>query len=352
MTIPIYEKIKVLIVDDSKMVQALLSEIIAKDEELQVIGVASDPYEARDKIKALNPDVITLDVEMPKMDGVTFLKNLIHLHPMPVVMLSTFTQMGAVTTLECLKMGAVDFLPKPAQLSHAELSHFAFNLHNKLKMASKVKVANLMLANNTDALIINPDKFDMHTLIAIGSSTGGIVAIQEILQNLPAEFPPIVITQHIPEHFSLSFAKRLNDAVPMEVQEAWHDLQIQPGNVYIAPGHSHLTIKSVGNKLYCQLNKHDLVNGHRPSVEVMFQSLLDLSCTPIIAVMLTGMGEDGSKAMVELKNKGAHTIAQDEATSVVWGMAGTAVKHNGVNDILPIGQIVPKLIQLVTRNSS
>lgn len=336
-------KIKVLVVDDSAMVRALLTQMINSDDRLSVVASAGDPYEARELIKKWNPDVLTLDIEMPKMNGISFLKNLMRLRPMPVVMISTLTQEGAPAALEALEIGAVDFLGKPQGQDEAALQNYQQEIVEKIYWASKAR----MLSDAEAEVSIEPSSSNPVLrpgfICAIGASTGGTEAIKDVIKNLPEFGPPIVATQHIPEAFSTSFAQRLDKLCKMKVCEAEHDQWIQQGCVYLAPGHSHLTVVRRGQRYYCQLDQGPLVNRHRPSVEVLFDSVLQSAGAKAMAVLLTGMGADGAEAMLRLRNEGALTVAQDEASSVVWGMPGAAVKLGAAEKILSLSKI-PRLI--------
>jgi len=353
-------KSTVLIVDDSALVRQMLTEILNNDPRLEVIGVAADPYIARDKIKQLKPDVITLDVEMPKMDGITFLSNLMRLHPMPVIMVSSLTEKGAEVTLQALEIGAVDFVAKPKIDVQHGLKEYADELCDKVANAAGAKLLDVWRSSSalsieaitkhtTDEVIGKKAPRKLRTtekIIAIGASTGGTEAIKELLIRMPADSPGIVITQHIPEAFSAPFAKRMNNNSAMTVYEASDGQQILPGHVYIAPGNQHLIVERSGARYICRLNDGPAVNRHRPSVNVMFRSVAQNVGTNAIGVMLTGMGDDGATGMKEMHDNGAHTIAQDEKTCVVWGMPGEAVKAGGVDEIVPLHNITNKLITL------
>lgn len=342
--------IKVLIVDDSALVRSVLTEIINSAPDMQVVGVAADPLIAREKIKELSPDVLTLDVEMPKMDGVTFLSNLMRLRPMPVVMISSLTDSSAAVTLNALEFGAVDFITKPKIDVRAGLGEYAQEIITKLRMAARAQVRPLVKNKTTEKAPTSTDVIKNYSttdkLIAIGSSTGGTEAVKDVLLGLPPTIPGIVISQHIPLAFSQSFADRLNALVDLTVCQAEHDQQILTGHVYIAPGDKHLLVRKSGAKYFCELSDGPAVNRHKPSVEVMFRSVAENVGANAIGVMLTGMGADGAIAMKEMRDKGALTIAQDEKTSVVWGMPGEAVKIGAVDTVLPLGQIAGKLIDL------
>lgn len=334
--------IKVLIVDDSVVIQKILTQILDSASDIQVVGAASDPYEAREMIKKLKPDVLTLDVEMPKMDGITFLKNLMRLHPMPVVMISTLTERGAAITLQALALGAVDCLEKPVLSEN--LSAQADVIVSKIRMAAKANVSNLFLSETSPVIEVLPQGA-RPDLIAIGASTGGVEAIEYVITRLPENCPPIVVVQHIPAQFSASYAKRLDKSCQPHVQEAEHTMEIKTGNVYLAPGNFHLTIHSSGGKLLCKLNQEDKVSGHRPSVDVLFQSIAALPKLKCVAALLTGMGEDGAQGLLALKGQGHFTIAQNKESSVVWGMPGRAVALSAHCEELPLSRIPARLLK-------
>jgi len=359
-------KIKVLIVDDSSLIRQLLTKILETGNEIEVVGTAQDPYVARDKIKKLKPDVITLDVEMPRMDGITFLKNLMRLHPIPVIMISSLTEKGADVTLEALESGAIDFVSKPKiDLAHS-LPDYTEEIISKVKAASRANVHAITVASNSigevppknsaDVILEKSQKSNKRhfkttdTIIALGASTGGTEAIKEVLIRMPADAPGMVISQHIPEAFSGPFAKRMNSCSAMTVYEAHDGQQILPGHVYIAPGSHHLLIERDGARFICRLNDGPAVNRHRPSVDVMFRSVAQNVGPNAIGVILTGMGNDGAEGIRELHEVGANTIAQDEKTSVVWGMPGESVKLGGVDSILPLNSIPGKIISLTKQD--
>jgi two-component system chemotaxis response regulator CheB len=336
---PMKTKVKVLVVDDSAMVRALLTQILESDERLQVVAAAGDPYEARDLIKKWNPDVVTLDIEMPKMNGISFLKNLMRLRPMPVVMISTLTQEGAPAALEALEWGAVDFFGKPDGQGDAALQNYRDQIVEKVYWAAKANVRTPAQAT-AEKLIMHVDhRLKPGFLCALGASTGGTEAIKEVALQLPEYGPPVVATQHIPEAFSRSFARRLDNLCQMRVYEAEHDQPIEPGCLFLAPGHSHLTVVRRGQNYFCQLDQEAPVNRHRPSVEILFDSVCKAVGTRALAILLTGMGADGAQALLRLREAGAMTIAQDETTSVVWGMPGAAVRLGAAEKILPLDKI-------------
>jgi two-component system, chemotaxis family, protein-glutamate methylesterase/glutaminase len=360
------DKIKVLVIDDSALVRKMLTEILGSDKDIEVVGAAHDPIMARDKIKQLNPDVLTLDVEMPNMDGITFLSNLMRLRPMPVVMVSTLTEAGAEITLDALELGAVDFIAKPKIDFSNSIQEYAEELIEKVKVAAvaqvksraekrkksdkNVKKLEVTKKNSADAILpLNSKKRNYKltdSIIAIGASTGGTEAIRELLEDMPATSPAIVITQHIPSKFSASFAVRMDSLSAMKVCEATDGQQILPGHVYIAPGDIHMLVEKSGARYICRMNDGLAVNRHKPSVNVLFRSVANQLGQNAIGVILTGMGDDGAEGLLEMKQAGAVTIAQDERSSVVWGMPGEAVKRDAVNDILPLNKIVDRLISL------
>jgi two-component system, chemotaxis family, protein-glutamate methylesterase/glutaminase len=339
---------RVLIVDDSALVRRLLTEMLSSDASLEVVGTATDAYVAREKIKALNPDVLTLDVEMPKMDGVTFLRNLMRLRPMPVIMVSSLTEHGAGITLDALAAGAVDYFPKPKIDVAAALGEYRDELLAKVKAAAKARVR----ASATPAAI--PERYGVEAvlsktrpghfrttdrIIAIGASTGGTEAIKEVLMGFEPDAPGIMIAQHIPKAFSTSFANRMNNCCRLTVYEAADGQQVLPGHVYIAPGDQHLLLVRDGARYVCRLYDGLPVNRHKPSVDVLFRSVAQQAGANAVGVILTGMGADGALGLKEMREAGAETIAQDEATSVVWGMPGEAVAMNAACHVLPLPAI-------------
>jgi two-component system chemotaxis response regulator CheB len=362
-------RIRVLVVDDSALVRKLLTEMLASDPGIEVVGAAGDAYLAREKIKQLNPDVLTLDVEMPKMDGVTFLRNLMRLRPMPVVMVSSLTEHGAEITLDALEVGAVDYLPKPKIDLAATLGSYAEELVAKVKMAARARVrsydgrsvpapapssgsstaAGRMVVTprlSADAVLAKAEPKAFRTtdrIIAIGASTGGTEAIKDVITLLPADTPGIVITQHIPKAFSTPFARRMNACCQMTVYEAEDGQQVLPGHVYIAPGDKHLLLVRDGARYVCRLDDGPAVNRHKPSVDVLFRSVAQQAGRNAIGVILTGMGKDGAMGLKEMRDAGSPTIAQDEATSVVWGMPGEAVAVGAACETLPLQDIARRI---------
>jgi len=335
-------KIRVLVIDDSALIRQMLTEILSNRDDIEVVGTAADPFIAREKIKQLAPDVLTLDIEMPKMTGLQFLQNLMRLRPMPVIMVSTLTERGAPETLEALELGAVDYICKPKAKTETKLRIFADELVDKVRMASIARVRPFEQSKVAQAEVLRSN--DFQRIIAVGSSTGGTEAIKELLTNVPANCPPILITQHIPKVFSTSFAERLDRYLAMEVFEAQDGMIIRPGCVYIAPGDYHLTIGRSGTKMVCHIIQTEKINRHRPAVDVMFESILEAYGSKVVAVMLTGMGSDGATGMLKLKQAGAITYAQDEATSVVWGMPQAAYNLGAVDEVLPLQKIPAKML--------
>lgn len=365
------DKIKVLIIDDSALVRQILTEILSRDPGIQVVGSATDPYAAREKIKKLNPDVLTLDVEMPRMDGLTFLSNLMRLRPMPVVMVSSLTENGAAVTLQALELGAIDFVTKPkVDVAHA-LDEYALEICEKVRMAAKAKVQERRPPPTGFATSAKPtaapEKYSADvilqregqrrpfkttdSIIAIGASTGGTEAIKEVLIRLPLQCPGVVITQHIPEAFSGPFARRMDSVSPLSVCEAQDGQQVVPGHAYIAPGDRHLMLVRDGARYVCRLSDGPPVNRHRPSVDVLFRSVAAHAGLNAVGVILTGMGDDGAQGLKEMHQAGAPTIAQDENTSVVWGMPGQAVKLGGVDKIMPLDAIPAQIMRLVEEHA-
>lgn len=354
-------KIKVLVIDDSALIRQMLTKILNSVPDIEVVGTAADPIIARDKIKRLNPDVLTLDIEMPRMDGLAFLNNLMRLRPMPVVMVSALTQKGAETTLQALEYGAVDFISKPQIDISETFESYAEEIIGKIRTAARARIRPGLL--RAEKILKVPPKYSadvilnhvpkpkhffigINKLIAIGASTGGTEAIKTLLIDMPENAPSIVISQHIPPTFSHSFAVRMNQLSAMNVKEAEDSETIFPGHVYIAPGNYHLLVVREGNQYLCRLHQGNPVNRHRPSVDVLFRSVAQNVGPNAIGVILTGMGDDGARGIKEMHDVGAITIAQDEQTSVVWGMPGEAVKHGGIDYVLPLHEISEKIMSL------
>ncbi len=350
------EKIKVVVVDDSALVRSLLAEIINRQTDMVCVGTANDPLIAREMIRELNPDVITLDVEMPRMDGLDFLSRLMRLRPMPVVMISTLTERGAEVTLKALELGAVDFVSKPRIGVADGINELAAQIVDKIRVASQVR-----LRRSTNPSLVQPhgpqssaptpplasallSRVSTEKLIAIGASTGGTEAIKEVLIHMPAVSPAVVITQHMPPGFTTSFAARLNGLCQIAVKEASHGERVLPGHAYIAPGGHHFRVDRSGANYVAVVEDGDPVNRHRPSVEVLFRSVARVAGRNAFGIMLTGMGNDGARAMLEMREAGSYNYAQDEASCVVFGMPREAIACGAVHEVLPLQQIAPALI--------
>jgi len=320
---------------------------------MQVVGAAPDPIVAREMIRNLNPDVLTLDVEMPKMDGLEFLERLMRLRPMPVVMVSTMTERGAEITLRALELGAVDYVSKPKVDIVNGLKDYAVEITDKIRAAAKARVklrAAAATAAHGPAVplpVLGSRVASTEKLIIIGASTGGTEAIKEVLLPLPPDAPGILVTQHMPAGFTKSFAQRLDSICRIRVKEAENGERVLPGHAYIAPGDRHLMVRRNGTNYVVALTDELPVNRHRPSVEVLFLSAAQCVGANAIGVMLTGMGKDGATAMLEMKRAGARNIAQDEASCVVFGMPKEAIAAGGVDEVLPLGSIAARLIALL-----
>lgn len=340
-------KTRVLIVDDSALVRGLMREIINGQPDMEVVGQAPDPIQAREMIKTLDPDVLTLDVEMPGMNGLDFLEKLMRLRPMPVVMVSSHTARGSEATLRALELGAVDFIAKPRLGGPVRLAELADEIGDKIRAAARARVRRHALAAQAPQA---PRPLTAHAprsgerLVFVGSSTGGTEALKDLLSRLPASAPGILIAQHMPESFTRSFAQRLNGLTAMHVKEAEHGERVLPGHVYIAPGHSHLRVKRNGPYYCAELSKDEPVNRHRPSVDVLFQSAAAVAGGNGLGVLLTGMGKDGAQGLLAMRQAGAHTIAQDEASCVVFGMPKAAIELGAAIEIAPLHDIAARLL--------
>lgn len=347
-------KIRVLVVDDSALVRSLLAEIINRQSDMVCIGTANDPLIAREMIRELNPDVLTLDIEMPRMDGIEFLGRLMRLRPMPVVMISTLTERGAEVTMKALELGAVDFVAKPRIGVADGLSELSSQIVEKVRIAAAASVRRAPMPSATskpDGASSDPrpqvpsiGRMSTEKLICIGASTGGTEAIKEVLTRMPADSPAIVITQHMPTGFTTSFAARLNNLCQIAVKEAVQGERILPGHAYIAPGGKQFRIDRSGANYIAVVEDGALVNRHKPSVEVLFKSAASVVGRNALGVMLTGMGNDGAKAMREMRDAGSYNIVQDEASCIVFGMPREAILHGAADEVLPLMEIAPALI--------
>ncbi|WP_406672933.1 chemotaxis response regulator protein-glutamate methylesterase [Natronospira sp.] len=354
-------KIRVVVVDDSALVRKLLTRMLESDPGIEVVATAPDPYVARDQIKRHDPDVITLDVEMPRMDGLTFLENLMRLRPMPVVMVSSLTHDGAKVTLQALELGAVDFVTKPAQQLSVKLEDYAAEVVSKVKAAARARVssretysgeAREAFRQRVRESLREAGAYEARStggrqkVVAIGASTGGTEAIRRVLECLPPNAPPIIISQHIPASFSGPFAERLNGICSLTVREAENGVPLMPGHAYVAPGDYHLRLRRDGARLVCRLDQSATVNRHRPSVDVMFESVAQAAGSESVGVLLTGMGRDGAEGLLQMRKAGASTMVQDEASSTVWGMPGAAVQLGAAEEILGLEAIPARMLAL------
>jgi two-component system chemotaxis response regulator CheB len=343
--------IRVLVVDDSALVRKLLTEVLNSAGGIEVVGTAQDPYVARERIKSLNPDVLTLDVEMPRMDGLTFLRNLMRLRPMPVVMVSSLTERGAEVTMQALELGAVDFVTKPSLDLANTLNAYRDELAAKIRVAAGARVRTLAPVkpkHSVDEILPAKAVGKWRTtdrLLAIGASTGGTEAVKDVLIDLPPDSPAVVIAQHIPAGFSGAWAQRMNRQSRLLVKEAAEGERLMAGHAYVAPGDQHLLVARDGARYVCRLSMAEPVNRHRPSVDVLFRSVAQAAGKNACAALLTGMGADGVQGLKELHDMGVETIAQDEATSVVWGMPGEAVKRGAASQVLPLDRIAEAMLK-------
>ncbi|WP_296229070.1 protein-glutamate methylesterase/protein-glutamine glutaminase [Ralstonia sp. UBA689] len=362
-------KIQVLCIDDSALIRSILKEIINSQPDMEVVGVAPDPIIARDLIKQTHPDVLTLDVEMPKMDGLDFLEKLMRLRPTPVVMISSLTERGSEATLRALELGAVDFVAKPKLGMRDGMNEYADQIADKIRAAARAKLRPRTAAPavapapthaahvraepgtaphmSAPAALATPARTHFSStekLIIVGASTGGTEAIKDFLLEMPPDCPGILIVQHMPAGFTTSFAKRLDGLCRIRVKEAVHGERVLPGHAYIAPGDMHLSLGRSGANYVTELDQGPPVNRHRPAVDVLFRSAARNAGANALGVILTGMGKDGAAGMLEMRNAGAYNVAQDEASCVVYGMPKEAVAHGGVHEVLPLSQIGPHVL--------
>lgn len=346
------QKTRVLIIDDSALIRSVMKEIINSQADMEVVGQAPDPVTARELIKQVNPDVLTLDVEMPRMNGLEFLEKLMRLRPMPVVMVSSLTERGNEVTLRALELGAVDFVTKPKLGVMEGLNELNQEIADKIRAAARARIRRHALGESVPSAPRPLAGQFLHTtekLVCIGSSTGGTEALKEVLTRMPASSPGVLITQHMPETFTASFAARLNSLSAMTVKEADHNERVLPGHAYIAPGHSHLLVKKSGAYYYTELSKAEPVNRHRPSVDVLFHSAAQVLGPNAVGAILTGMGKDGAQGMLAMRAAGAQTIAQNEATCVVYGMPKAAVELGAAMEVVPLPDIAARLLDRLGR---
>lgn len=347
-------KIKVVVVDDSALIRSVLREIINSQPDMEVVAVAPDPLAARDLIRQTNPDVITLDVEMPKMDGLDFLEKLMRLRPTPVVMVSTLTERGSEITLRALELGAVDFVTKPKISVQSGMQEYADVIADKIRTASRARVRQRSTAPAGPAAapaLLGNRLASSEKLIIIGASTGGTEAIKEFLMQMPPDCPGILIVQHMPEGFTRSFAQRLDSLCRISVKEAAGDERVLPGHAYLAPGHSHLQLARSGANYITRLDQGPPVNRHRPSVDVLFQSAALHAGKNAVGVILTGMGKDGAAGMLEMKEAGAWNVAQDEASCVVFGMPREAIAVGATHEVAPLQALPALVLDYLVRHS-
>ncbi len=340
------KKIRVLIVDDSAIVRKIFSEELSKYPDIEVIGAAPDPFVARDKIVTLKPDVITLDVEMPRMDGITFLRKLMKYYPLPTIIVSSLTQKGGKLTLEALDIGAVDVIAKPG--GSYSVGDMSAQLAEKIRVASRVSV--VRKDEESLAGVSEPIRALAQTtnkVIAIGASTGGTEALKNVLTKMPSNSPGIVVVQHMPAHFTTAFAERLNGICQMAVKEAEDNDSVTPGTVLIAPGNYHMIFRRSGARYYVEIKTGPMVHHQRPAVDILFKSTAKYAGANAIGVILTGMGADGAEGLLEMKQAGASTIAQDERSCVVFGMPKEAIKLGAADKIVPLDQVAQEIIRMV-----
>ncbi|MCA7012729.1 chemotaxis response regulator protein-glutamate methylesterase [Dickeya dadantii] len=341
-------KIKVLCVDDSALMRQIMTEIINSHPDMEVVATAPDPLVARDLIKKFNPQVLTLDVEMPRMDGLDFLEKLMRLRPMPVVMVSSLTGKGSEITLRALELGAIDFVTKPQLGIREGMLAYSELIAEKIRMAAKARLPQRNAAPVPTVLIPSTPLLSSEKLIAIGASTGGTEAIRHVLQPLPPTSPALLITQHMPPGFTKSFAERLNKLCQITVKEAEDGERVLPGHAYIAPGARHLELARSGANYQVKLHDGPPVNRHRPSVDVLFHSVAQYAGRNAVGVILTGMGNDGAAGMLELHKAGAYTIAQNEASCVVFGMPREAIALGGVDEVVDLHQVSQRMLAQVS----
>ncbi len=345
-------KIKVLIVDDSALIRSVMKEIINSHPDLEVVGQAPDPITARDMIKQLNPDVLTLDVEMPRMNGLEFLEKLMRLRPMPVVMVSSLTEKGNDVTMKALELGAVDFISKPRIGVIDGMNEQVIEIGDKIRAAARARVHRHAISSTSVSAPQPLAGHFLHTtekLIFVGSSTGGTEALKELLSRMPSTAPAMLITQHMPESFTNSFAQRLNGLSAMTVKEAVDNERVVPGHAYIAPGHSHLLVKKSGAYYYTELSKAEPVNRHRPSVDVLFNSAAQIAGPNAVGVIMTGMGKDGALGLLAMRQAKAYTIAQDEASCVVFGMPKAAIDIGAAMEVAALNSIAGRILERMGR---
>lgn len=344
--------IKVLIVDDSALIREVLTRTLGKDGDILVVGAAEDPIEAREKIKTLNPDVVTLDIEMPNMNGLQFLEKLMRLHPLPVVMVSTLTTKGASETLLALELGAVEIVAKPNATLAGGLDAFGENLRQKVRAAAQSDVKSRAMRATAPVVSVRTAAAPKGSLIAIGASTGGVEAIRVVLSTMPVDCPPIVIAQHMPPGFTSRFAARLDEVTDLKVVEAEDRMPLEIGHAYVAKGDHHLRVERSSGQLKCRLTQDELASGHRPSVDVLFESVAKTVGPMAVGAILTGMGRDGARGLKLMREAGAYTVGQSQASALVYGMPRVAFEEGAVIEQSPVEGITARLAAALTRIKS
>ncbi len=337
-------KIKVLIVDDSALIRGIMKEIINSQPDMETVGAAPDPLAARDLIKQTHPDVLTLDVEMPKMDGLDFLERLMRLRPMPVVMVSSLTERGSEITMRALELGAVDFVTKPKVSIQSGMHDYAELIADKIRTAARARIQTRVASRPAQLAALRSPLVSSEKLIIIGASTGGTEAIKDFLVQLPPDSPGVLITQHMPEGFTRSFANRLDKLCRIAVKEAEGGERVLPGHAFLAPGHSHLLLTRSGANYVTRLDQGPPVNRHRPSVDVLFNSAAAAAGKNAVGVILTGMGKDGAAGMLAMKQAGAYNLAQDEASCVVFGMPKEAIAVGATHEVAPLHELPARVM--------
>lgn len=335
--------VRVLVVDDSAVVRQVLSRELAAERGIEVVGTATDPYAARDKIVRLKPDVVTLDIEMPRMDGLTFLRKLMKHYPLPVVIVSSLTPAGGELALEAMQAGAVDVVAKPG--ASYSVGDMVLTLADTVRAAARVSVTAKRPAETPDPAA--PLARTTTKIVAIGASTGGTEAIRHLLERMPADGPAMVIAQHMPEHFTTAFAERLDGVCAMEVREARHGDSVSSGRVLIAPGNRHLLLARDGARYYAEVREGPLVSRHRPSVDVLFTSVARVAGSNAVGVLMTGMGADGARGLLRIREAGAHTIVQDEESSIVFGMPRAAIELGAADEVVSLRSLPKRLAEVV-----
>ena len=336
--------IRVLVVDDSALIREVLSKMLAQEGDITVVGVAHDPIDAREKIKTLNPDVVTLDIEMPNMNGLAFLQKIMRLRPMPVVMVSTLTTKGASETMLALELGAVDFVAKPGADMSGGLEAFGATLREKVRHAALSDVQSRAHHAPAPDLPIKTAAAPQGALIAIGASTGGVEAIRQVLSSIPSDCPPILIAQHMPKGFTGRFAARLDELVPVRVVEAQDRMPLQNGMAYVAPGDFHLRVEKTSGQMKCRVTQDEVTSGHRPSVDVLFSSVAKMAGRMAVGAILTGMGRDGAVGLKAMRDAGAFTIGQSQGSALIYGMPKAAFEMGACAEEAPVEKIAGRLV--------